>query len=337
MSDFSIPKAAFAGFGVLARKPGVVLIWFLFWLAFVVSTNLVGTLTAGDAFEALAEINRQARESGTPPNPTSSMQVAGQTSLYSLVSTILQIVMTVVFTAAVLRIVLRPGKAGLAYLRVGGDELRLAVVEVVVFVFTALTIGAGVLLTVVLGIVGVGISASTDIPRQAIALPLIALGVLATVCAVFFVMIKFSLARAQTMALRQVNLFGTWSLTKGRFFKLLATFLLMALAAAPIVLGMLAVAGLAAYSTGEVSGRSDAFTFLMYPPFSMEDFFTPARLAFYAAMSVSFTLAFTLFLAMPASVYKQIGGEEGVAGIFSDSGDDDDVDWDDDEEEWEER
>lgn len=340
MKDFSIVGSALAGFRLIAKRPLSFLSWYAIWLVYLVGFTALGTYMAGEAFQVLDELQRVQRETGET-NVTTMMQVAGQTGPYSLIGMVLRIAVTVFVSAAVLRVALNPARKGLTHLRLSGDEFRLLMVTVVVMVIMIAAMLAGFILTIVLGLVGGGVARAVDaLPTAAIALGAVGLGGAITVCGYIFLMVKFMFAQADTMAGREMRFFNTWTLTKGRFWKLLATFAVTLLALAPFAAICAGGAVLAAGDAVQFSEFRSVYSYLTVPPFTPADLFTPARMIFFVLMGALIALSTTVFLAMPAAVYRQITDEVPATGGSADEKKDD-VDWDDenidwDEAEWEE-
>jgi hypothetical protein len=116
------------------------------------------------------------------------------------------------------RAVLRPKDDAFGYIRVGPDELRQLGL---LLIFILLGIVAEIVLILVAAIVAGVVGAATHQVGLAplILLPFIMWGM-------SFVMVRLSLASAQTFATKKINVFGSWSLTKGRFWPMFAAYLL---------------------------------------------------------------------------------------------------------------
>jgi hypothetical protein len=118
----------------------------------------------------------------------------------------------VMLNAAAYRAVLKPEQKSWGYLRIGGDELRMFVVALVL----------GLLFMVLYFIVvftGVAVVAAAGRSPTAIAV----FAVLAF-CLFAFLAIKLSLAFVMTFAEKKIRIFESWSLTDGHFLGLLAMY-----------------------------------------------------------------------------------------------------------------
>ena len=132
--------------------------------------------------------------------------------------------------AAMNRAVLRPADDRFGYFRLGADELRqfgLLLLSLVVF--------TGVYFVAIL--VAVALAVIVSLVLKPVAFLVAVLATLGTVCAAVFVLVRLSLASALTFATRRVNLFGSWALTRGRFWTLFGVYVL-ALAFVCVVLAL---------------------------------------------------------------------------------------------------
>ncbi|MFZ5670625.1 MAG: hypothetical protein ACOY4K_14145 [Pseudomonadota bacterium] len=209
---FSATDAAFAGFRLAGRHPFLMVFWaFASAIAVLVLVLTVLTAVAPSAIMAIAT------GGGAPtfPPPDPPVNVLGLALAFPLIFAAV-LLFTAVTITAVYRAVLRPSERGLGYIRIGGDEGRQILLMLLIFV---VAISAMLAALVALALA----TALTPDPWKALAL--FAGGV---VCALLFVWVnvRLSLAAAQTFAERRVDLFGSWALTRGRFWPLLGMWLL---------------------------------------------------------------------------------------------------------------
>lgn len=133
-------------------------------------------------------------------------------------------VVAVVLYAAAMRAVLRPDAGGIAYLRLGMDELRLIGLSIIFAI-------AGTILMFVIslafGLVGVGIAASGEPGVGSVLFSfLFMIGVFAVM--IFFV-VRFSLAFPLTLYRRKIVIGEAWTLSSGRFWSLFGAAFVIAL------------------------------------------------------------------------------------------------------------
>jgi len=321
MNNFSVSKAAFAGFGLLRKRPVAALVWTVVAFAFLVGQGVLCVVMAGEAFQVMNEM-----QTSGDMDMTSYMAVASETGTFSAVSTVLQIFVSTLLLSAVLRALLRPVEGGPAFIRLGAQELKLAVVVVVVGILTTLAWGVvfviGLIATAILG----GATRSGPIAGVVGGISLL----LATATGLFF-NIKFILAPPQTAHDKAIRIFESWTLTKGYFGKLLASMLLTLLVIVLAGGGLILLGILFAISQNEVHDPMQVMMYVTQPGFTMESMLSPARLVSTFAASLAWIIAMAFGLGLAASAYQQITGAEPVTSPISASLEDDDDDDDDDE------
>lgn len=147
---FSIGEALGEPFRLAARRPFTVFVWGLLSLApLLAMLPMISEMWSPDFWTAMAQ------EQEAPFDPA-TMETFWKWQIVSQFSNLLQILVWVVVTAAVFRVVLRPGDAARRpfALGLGMDELRIAVVCLAVWVglfaavLAAALIGAGVVASV---------------------------------------------------------------------------------------------------------------------------------------------------------------------------------------------
>lgn len=207
---FSASEAAFEGFRLTRRAPLAIVLWALFYL---VTSVAALALAAGPlaAFVAQAE----ALEGVAEPSPE---EVMGLMSAYFAMLGLLlpiSLVAGAVMYAAVQRAVVRPAESAFGYLRLGGDEVRVFVVCLVLSVL--FIVGAGVAVGLLGGLIAV---LSATVGDGAAALGGI-VGGLALAALAIWLCVRLSLALPITVAERRIAIFDSWGLTRGRFWPLL--------------------------------------------------------------------------------------------------------------------
>lgn len=130
----------------------------------------------------------------------------------------------IVLYAAAMRAVLRPQAAGVGFLRIGMDELRILVLSIL-FVVAAMVLGTGFAMIFGLITAGAGIGSESIGATIAIAF----FGGLAVFGLFLFLLVRFSLAFPLTLHRRRIVIGEAWTLTKGRFWTLFGAALVVTL------------------------------------------------------------------------------------------------------------
>lgn len=199
-------KAALEGYRLIRREPQAAMVWMLLWLAVVVATTLaVATgppvvLAHGRAYSSPDDIVRKF-------GPAAPLLI------------LLFLVVWASTTVAAYRSVLRPQDRRFFFLRLGVDELRLAIMTVASAMLILVFGGAPAYLLLVLAdpLMRALPTLARDIAR---------VGALLTVCVDVWLGVRLSLIAVETVAERRFHLSAYWPLTRGRFWYLLACYVL---------------------------------------------------------------------------------------------------------------
>ena len=228
MAKISVVDAAFTGLRVVRKNPGAVIAWAILHLLSVAFITWLMVVKFHDLF---AKLQAMPHMQGVAKEPDAAQ--AQWRQMAPIFHQILPIyayllpfgfVLAAVVMSAMNRAVLRPRDSGMGFLRLGMDEIRQLILmiawTVVQFVAELLLIGlaiaAGFLAKTVMHSAAPGASAH---------LPFVIGAVVFCVGLILFE-VKMSLASAQTFATRQINIFGSWSLTNGQFLPMVATYFL---------------------------------------------------------------------------------------------------------------
>lgn len=284
---FSATDAAFEGFRIARERPLAVVSWAI--LSIVLNAlNAVALVTFVGA-EGMADFIRLSQ---TPPSddPQAALAMASAMGRLYAVSLPFALAQGALLSCAVYRAVLRPDDRGLGYLKLSLDEFR------VLLAFAAL------LLLWVAGVAVLGAVAGvleTVSPVAAVAFA--AFGFLGFLILSVWGFVRLSLAPVITFSERRLVVFGSWGVTKGRFWPILGAYLL-ALVLAIIVglLGMVIVFAMV-FATGGMGVEPD-FS-------SLGAYFTPSTIVSLVLGGVLSALYYAIIYAPGAVIWRALKAE----------------------------
>ena len=187
-------------FGVFRAHPVAVAIWGGIYLAGNVAMLLV-----------MQPMMAAALNPAMSAGPAAMMSMMGPMWLLSL---LLGLVGLVLYTAA-MRSVLRPGAGGVAFLRLGLDELRMFVLLILFAVAAFALIFAA---SLVLGLFSAGVAAGSDSVATVVIFSIL-IGVI-IFAAMIYLTIRFSLAFPLTLHRGAFAIGEAWRLSRGHFWTL---------------------------------------------------------------------------------------------------------------------
>ncbi len=287
MAGFSVSDAALEGIRLTREKPRIVLLWGLYYIAFIVVMGVIAYLTLGPHMSDLLT-----RMSSPPKDPAAAERLIATVLPFLDIAGPVSLVFQAMFTAAIYRRVLRPddGRAGL---RLGMDELRqLAVIAL----FGLVLMGLLSILTMVDFI-------TAGLPDNQLSVLFSALLRVAGLCAAVVLLVRLSLVGAASFAQHRLAILQGWRLSQGQVWRLLGAYLLATVLAVVVwflmqfLLGLLFVVlhgatGLA--PTGPQGGGPAAMI---------------AFVVLEAFASLVATCAYVILLAPPAAAYAALAGE----------------------------
>ncbi len=293
---FSASEAAFEGFRVIRREPKTAVVWAAFLLVATVGTMLL----------LFPFLRTMAASFGLTPGTTrtaaAGLALMGEVGRLYLVIIPIYLIITSVFTAAVYRAVLRPEDKGFGRLELGGDELRLAGLFILMgLLFFALSI----VITLVGSMLAVGVSMAL---KSSSATAVIAVGVvylLVLLCFLWF-SVRLSFAAPMTFIERRIRLFGSWKQTKGRFWPLFGCYLLAFVFV--LLIGLVDLAVIGVFAVGINGGSlTNAATSMIHPDYSSyASLFTPLYIVRLLVGAVFGLFMWTVMVAAPAAAYREI-------------------------------
>jgi hypothetical protein len=314
MRGFSATEAAFTGFRIVRERPRAVLVWGLIQIVIGLVFGAVMVVTAGPTVMAA-----QAQGLATKDPAQAVAMLRQLLPMYAMLMVFALIFYPIVY-AAMSRAVLRPQDEGFAYLRLGADELRQLglMLWILLVAFVAYVASILVLVVVFLATGFAGAASGGKVGAGALVGGLAGiLALLAFIALWIFIAVRLSLASPLTFATGRVNLFGSWTLTRGRFWPILGTYLLtLALAAVVYMLGYAIIAACVAVAGGGIGGLATLFR----PDLSsLAAFLQPARLAQVVLSGLLTALIWPVILTPPAAIYRSLAEPEegGPAHVFS--------------------
>ena len=301
MATFSATDAAFSGFMLARARPRVFLVWSLVLVAISVMTSAVTILTAGQAIMDMQAV-------GQSSDPEATMQSLATLAPFYIVALVFTLLYYGIATAAVNRMVLRPEDSRNAFIRVGGDEMRMILVMVAQWLI-GFGVGVGaVLLTAVLA----GIAGGVGGTAAGVIVAILAGG--ASVALFLLVSIRLSLALSQSFSTGRVNIFGSWALTKGSFWPILGAYLLaivLLILVYALAFALMSVVAIAL--GGGLSGVADLFEPDMT---TLATFFSPTMVVYSVLGGFLSALALMVMYAPAATIYRDIA-QPATAEVFS--------------------
>lgn len=252
MTSFNIEDAAFAGVGLLARRPAAAIVWALVWALLVA---LVAIPFAG-ALEAYVTL---VAKSGGHITPAELIPLAPQLGAFGLLMGLGGLVVGAVVSCAVYRAVLEPESSRFAYLRLGDQEIQVMLVNFV----------RGVILFIINFVISITVAMLVIVAggTNALAVSIRLIGELLLLGVMFWVQLRFSLAGPMTYAEHRFRLFESWALTRGLTWRLLGVGVILLVIGVVVYLAVvsLAVAGsLALWNNAPRPG--DVHALLTLPP-----------------------------------------------------------------------
>jgi len=220
MKRFSIGTSIGDGFGLIGRRPFSVFVWGLLILAPAFGAIGVMLPAMGEMFANMPDPDSgAAADSAFPEGMFAQMM---QVQMASLLINLVQYVGLAVVYTAIFRAVLRPAERSFFSLRLGMDELRVAVAGLAIGIGLYFVMILGVLLCVALGF---GLWAQ----GEAVALWTCGIVGLALIVALFWGLARVSLIAPASVLYRDFAFAQGWKLAAGKGWPLLGMQLLLCL------------------------------------------------------------------------------------------------------------
>jgi hypothetical protein len=306
VAEIAITQAAFAGFGILRRKPWAPLVWSLLYAAIL--GGLVVYL-GGAFFQVVGKL--VTLPNGATPSPQLLLGFLGSIlGAYFLMLTVFW-ALGAVINMAVVRAVMEPEASAFAYLRFGRAELWLMLANFILFILYSIVSTA-----MAIPIALVSVFAVTMAPREFA--PFITLPFqLVTWTVTIWLGLRFCMVAPMIFADRKFRLFESWSFTRGRVGRLFLVGLAMVAVAAAIY-AVLSAIGLAigVPMFFQIANSITAEAFLKQTPAQIWNQVQPFVALYIVMLWIGSTVLFPLFFAPWPDVYRQLKGGE-LAATFS--------------------
>ena len=209
MKTFSPSEAALTGFRLTRERPGTILVWGGVYFLGVAAMALVLALGLGPKFRTF--LRSGGLDSGDV-DAIADLLIRSWPAF--LIALLIAFLILAVITAGIYRLVLRPEEPGLAHLRLGADEFRLAILNTVLFAMGFVFVA---LIETVLQALLVSQTQNSA---------LTALGLFLGACLMIWIGVRLSLATPMTFGQRKIALGEAWRLSRGHFWSLLGTVVL---------------------------------------------------------------------------------------------------------------
>ncbi|MFN7390694.1 hypothetical protein [Brevundimonas sp.] len=206
--SFSATEAAFEGFRIVRRNPLAILFWCLAYVIFFVAFF---ALVGGQLATIIAQA--QALEGGDPD--MAELQALGMSYATLLGFGLpMGLIVGAVLSAGVARGVLFPADKAFGYLRLGADELRVMVVNIIL----GIVIGIGSFLLFTAVIFGATLVGQSNQGAGVLTGVLLGLAAIVLLC---WISIRLSLAVPITVAEKRIAPFASFAVTKGKALPIL--------------------------------------------------------------------------------------------------------------------
>ena len=252
MTRFSATGAATSGFGLIGREPLAVLVWGLVVLVVLVLPCF------GLVWAVFPDVVSFAKLTEAPAGDPSGqaalsqmMQLQSKVMLFNLIYLVGGTGVKAVLAAAVFRAVLEPGQKGFAYLKLGAQELWLALVSLVMGILAYMACMAAMIVVAICAAIAyfAGVQSGQAAGIGASILVAVVLG-LAAAGLLVWAMLRLSMAGPMSFSERKFLLFESWTFTQGQAWPLLGMTLLLGLIIVALELVLYAVFGVGLFAFG---------------------------------------------------------------------------------------
>jgi hypothetical protein len=278
----SVTDIAFEGFRVVRDRPLALLAWVVLQFAGNLAVQ-PGLLLTRNAYAQLNKLGFPAMGAAQATVPITPAQVAifapamGDLFEGAAIALAILVAMSAFLDPGVYRVAMAPKDRGFFSLKLGMQELRQFLLMTILF-----ALFFGIYLTGVMGsLLFTGVFAVAGPGASMLGL---AIGVTTTLCAMVYFAVRLSLAGPLTFEQNRIDVFGSWSLTRGRFYGLLGGYVVAGIMAALVY--VLSVTIFLAIATVIAGGAQQAEAMFPDKPATLAAAYTPAEIFgdFYEAL-----------------------------------------------------
>lgn len=297
MANFSVRRAIGAGFGLILRRPGTVLLWSLVYALVLGGPSVALMVFMGPDY---VEFLRSLIESQGRTDPGTINAFNAKFAGLGNLNLLLNLAGSAVLYTAVFRSVLRPSESRFGYLRVGLEELIQGVLFVILYIGFAISMMLGMFVVMI----PVGITAAMGSPGVSAVLGVVL--VLALTGALLWAFSRLAMAMPMSMAERKFRLFEAWTFTKGKSISLVAlifSLILIALIFAAAIYGLFG-----GMIWAKAAAGGDVMGFFSRPFTEIWRDLGPLAVAYLIVMGLLSGPMMALFGAPWADAYRQMAG-----------------------------
>jgi hypothetical protein len=295
VAGIAVTQAAFAGFGVLRRKPWAPLTWSVLYVGVMAGAVVILGAAFIKALGKLATLGP--RTTVHPPEILALLAaVAGGYVLLIFAAW----VMSAIINMAVVRAVLEPEAAAFAYLRLGPAELWLMLANFVLFIlYTFVSMALAIPVSLVSAIVMM--SWRDAAPFVTLPVQLITWGV------TVWLGLRFCMVAPMIFSERRFRLFESWSFTRGHVWRLFGVGAVMVASTAIVYLALVAVGAAVAWPMLHALPRfSSPQVFFSQDPQAIWTELSPFLILYAAVIWVGSTFLLPMFFAPWPEAYRQL-------------------------------
>ena len=293
--SIAVTQAAFAGFGVLRRKPWAPLVWSLIYVGVTAGMLLV----LGAAFvRALRRLVALGPSGQVQPAEILGLMAAVAGGYFLMIAVFW--VIGAIINMAVVRAVLEPEAGAFAYMRFGPAELWLMLANFVLFILYTIVSTALA--------IPVSIASAIAVLTWRDAAPFISVPVqLASWGVTIWFGLRFSMVAPMIFTDRRFRLFESWRMTRGHVWRLFSVGVVMALTTAVIYLALGVVGVTMAWPMfHSLAALGSARTFFTQSPGQIWGQIEPFLILYAALLWVGSIILLPVFFAPWPEAYRQL-------------------------------